>query len=534
MEKENEQSNNVASENESENKGRKWHPPFRLRYMSLIAIAAGVATVASVYLDLIGSLVVLAVFLLLILIYNILYKVHWDAMAIFATLGEYKYSNIYYDNCVSYIEEEKLAAEKEEKYIKAVNLFESGNYADAMVIFATLYDYKDSTGYYYDCLSCIEAEKLAAEKEAKYLNAISLMESQKYAEALEIFTKLGDYNQSTTKITEIINICENIASNLASEGDYSGACAILQEINYDQNSDIYKAYNHAVNGDFANAVLCGLSVVVFPEGTESIPDNYFKDKNYANKLQKVILPASVKTIGSFAFAGCGNLTKIQWSENLVSIGESAFDRCLGLKNIELPEGLIEIGKGAFASSGISEITFPTTLQFIYDEAFADCDYITSITLPEGLVTLGESAFWNCEALLSVTIGKGLETINEDAFRDCFALTSISIPEGVKKIGANAFRSCKNLASITLPQSLERIDDNAFYECKKLEEITITANVNWIGANVFAGCTSLKKVYFENTEDWTDGVSKLKLQDESENASRLVYSSGFRWYKKQAQ
>ena len=423
----------------------------------------------------------------------------------------------------------------EKAYKEALAFFDNGDYAEAMAIFATLGEYKYSNLYYNDCVAYIEAERLAAEKEEKYLNAISLMESQDYIEAFEIFTELGDYKQSLAKVAQIIDMYETQASNLANTGDYSGACALLHKIGYNsQNSQLYKMYNYASTGDFSNAVLYGLTVVVFPEGTESIPDNCFKDKEYTNNLQKVVLPSSVKTIGSFAFAGCTNLSEIQWSENLVSIGESAFERCLALKNIELPEGLTEIGKAAFASSGISEITFPSTLQFIYDEAFADCDYVTSITLPEGLVTLGESAFWNCEALLSVTIGKGLETINEDAFRDCFALTSISIPEGVKIIDAYAFADCKNLTSITLPQSLERIEDNVFYNCKNLVEITITANVNWIGKNTFAGCTSLKRVYFEDTENWTDGVSKLKLEDETRNASRLFSIINTVWYKKQAQ
>ena len=422
----------------------------------------------------------------------------------------------------------------EKAYKEALAFFDSGDYAEAMAIFATLGEYKYSNLYYNDCVAYIEAERLAAEKEEKYLNAISLMESQDYIEAFEIFTELGDYKQSLTKVDQIIDMYETQASNLANTGDYSGACALLQKIGYNtQNSQLYKMYNYASTGDFSNAVLYGLTVVVFPEGTESIPDNCFKDKNYSNNLQKVVLPSSVKSIGSFAFAGCTNLSEIQWSENLVSIGESAFERCLALKNIELPEGLTEIGKAAFASSGISEIAFPSSLQYIYDEAFGGCNSLTSISLPDSLMVLGESAFINCEQLSSVTISN-IETISENAFYGCLSLTSVTISEGVKIIDAYAFADCKNLTSITLPQSLERIEDNVFYNCKNLVEITITTNVNWIGKNAFAGCTSLKRVYFEDTENWTDGASKLKLEDETRNASRLFSIINTVWYKKQAQ
>ena len=422
---------------------------------------------------------------------------------------------------------------EEKSFKEAMALFENGDYTDAMAIFETLGEYNSSHLYYADCLIYIEAEKIAAEKESKYTAAILLMQEEKYKEAFDIFAELGDYKQSPTQIAQIIDIFETRAFNLANEGDYQGACTFLAEIGYNKNNnEQYQAYDYAANGDFANAVLCGLSVVVFPEGTESIPDNYFKDKDYTNNLQVVILPPSVKTIGKFAFAGCVNLTEIKLSEELVSIGESAFERCMSLESIELPVKLIEIGESAFASSGIAEINFPDTLQFIYDYAFAGCNAITSVTLPNGLLTLGESAFLNCEGLLSVIIGDGLETISENAFRNCMSLTSVSISEGTKNIGGFAFADCINLASVTFPQSLEGINDNAFYQCKKLKEITITTNINWIGKNVFVGCTSLKKVYFENTENWTDGVRVLKVLDASSNASKLVTMTNTPWYKKQ--
>ena len=75
------------SQEETNAKRIKPQPPFRFRYMALIAIACGAATFASVYLDLLQSLVVFVALILLILFYNIRYNVNWDAIAIFALIS---------------------------------------------------------------------------------------------------------------------------------------------------------------------------------------------------------------------------------------------------------------------------------------------------------------------------------------------------------------------------------------------------------------------------------------------------------------
>ena len=56
---------------------------------------------------------------------------------------------------------------KEQPYKEAVKLFEEGKYAEALAIFETLANYKDSESYYSYCMNVIEAEAVAAEKEAK-------------------------------------------------------------------------------------------------------------------------------------------------------------------------------------------------------------------------------------------------------------------------------------------------------------------------------------------------------------------------------
>lgn len=445
----------------------------------------------------------------------------------------FRWEKIEEDNSVPE-EVETEPSPEELDYRKAVEVYNEGKYSEAIIMFEALGNYKESENYYSYCQSAIEAEKEFQRKTQEYNNALALIDSKKYNEALVILRELGNFEESARKILEIQNILETEAADYANVGNYEKACEVLTTLGYTaQNNTLYQMYAYANEGNFSDAVLCGLSVVVFPDGTEIIPNNCFKDAAHSNNLKKVVLPPSVKTIGDFAFYGCARLTEINLPEGLISIGESAFDGCMGLKEIHFPTGLILIGKSAFASSGVSEIAFPSTLQTIGDDAFAGCDFITSIALPNSLSSMGKSAFSGCSGLLSVNIGTGLDTISENAFSYCERLVSVTISEGVKTIDPYAFRGCEMLTSVSLPVSLEKIEDNAFYQCKMLAEITIPINVNKIGRNVFAGCAALKKIYFDTTEGWTDGFRSLNVLDAGTNASKLVSSINTIWSRKNA-
>lgn len=58
------------------------------------------------------------------------------------------------------------------------------------------------------------------------------------------------------------------------------------------------------------------------------------------------IPGNVKSIGSYAFAGCSNY-KLIIEEGVKSIGAHAFGETSSLRYVELPESLTFIGEKAF-------------------------------------------------------------------------------------------------------------------------------------------------------------------------------------------
>ncbi len=75
------------------------------------------------------------------------------------------------------------------KYSKAFEMFDTGNYAEAEMVFSELGEYKDSLDMANECI---------------YHEAIILVDAKNYADAISLFTKLGEYKDSLDMANECI------------------------------------------------------------------------------------------------------------------------------------------------------------------------------------------------------------------------------------------------------------------------------------------------------------------------------------------
>ena len=89
---------------------------------------------------------------------------------------------------------------------------------------------------------------------------------------------------------------------------------------------------------------------------------------------------------------------------------------------------------------------------------------SSVVLPEGLISIGQNAFAFINTFSEITLPSTLQYILMNAFSGC-GLTSVTIPENVKGIGASAFISSQSLATVTFePTTPPRVGGNAFENC----------------------------------------------------------------------
>ncbi len=127
----------------------------------------------------------------------------------------------------------------------------------------------------------------------------------------------------------------------------------------------------------------------------AIGEDAFRD----TRITSVVIPSSVKSLGSRAFDGCVALASVTLPEGLESIGDHAFKYDTALTEIKLPSTLKTIGMYAFTYTGIS-----------------------SVEIPDGVTTIGEYCFYQNEKLATATVPASVTTIKKFAFADCPNLT----------------------------------------------------------------------------------------------------------------
>ncbi len=102
-----------------------------------------------------------------------------------------------------------------------------------------------------------------------------------------------------------------------------------------------------------------------------------------------------------------------------------------------------------------------------DDDSSDCPWhgvryaIKKIVVKEGVTSIGSCAFSFDVHVTDVTLPSSLKTIGNDAFLGCHGLTSVVIPEGVTSIGAYAFERCTSIETITVPASTTELGNHAF-------------------------------------------------------------------------
>lgn len=222
-----------------------------------------------------------------------------------------------------------------------------------------------------------------------------------------------------------------------------------------------------------------------------------------SSVTSVTIPASVTEIGSNAFAGCTNLTSVNyegdWSNLTIQSGnpavqdaanEQLFDFEFILNNtavtvtrykgtaadVTIPsrykgKPVTAINNAVFPSSAVTSVTIPDSVTSIHDVSFFNCSQLTNISIPNSVTYIGYSAFSYCTSLKSITLPSSLSTISRALFSGCSQLTTIHIPDSVSSIQFYAFHDCENLKTIRIPVSVTSIRDFAFDGCPSSMTVT---------------------------------------------------------------
>ena len=179
--------------------------------------------------------------------------------------------------------------------------------------------------------------------------------------------------------------------------------------------------------------------LIIADGITYIGRNAFSH----SKIEKLVLPDSVRELGDRAFYWPYELTTVVLPDGIEVLPNSVFGQCPKLSSVKFPAGLKEIGYYAFG-----------------------CSAIVELELPEGLEVIGETAFAYSYKLRTVTIPGTVIRMDKGAFKECSSLNKVVIREGVTSIGPGVFSYCDSLSEVHIPASVTQIDDYAFESSPK--------------------------------------------------------------------
>ena len=232
--------------------------------------------------------------------------------------------------------------------------------------------------------------------------------------------------------------------------------------------------------------------VVIPEkvcfgGTDYTVTAVGKSAFNNSVLTSVTLPATVTSIGDYAFQRCQHLTSFTLPKNVTSIGVNPFYICTSLNSLS-----VESGNTKYDSrNGCNAIIHTET-----DTLLVACN---TTVIPADVKALGYLSFGGVTGITSLVIPNSVEKIGIYAFLYCSNLTSVTLPENLKTIDARAFYSCSSMTDLTLPDGLETIGENAFYYCNSFTTVSIPKSVKAIGKQAFIYCENLTKIFSSLTD-----------------------------------
>lgn len=227
-----------------------------------------------------------------------------------------------------------------------------------------------------------------------------------------------------------------------------------------------------------------------------IPDSYYGKKVTrikkisSNTIERILLPQSIKELGT-----------------------GAFENCIKLEKVNIPNGVKKLPENVFSGdNSLEAIAFPLELEIIGKNAFENCSSINKIIIPKNIKNIGAGAFKNMSSLegfevdvenekyltkdgvLYYKIGNSTYLIQYPTKKSG---DTYQIDESTIKISDSAFSETK-INSIVIGGKISSIEASAFENCNNLINVTINSSANTfsIGSKAFSGSKNLRAMKIE--------------------------------------
>lgn len=255
---------------------------------------------------------------------------------------------------------------------------------------------------------------------------------------------------------------------------------------------------------FAFSGCAGLDRVTLPNTVTSIGDYAFAN---CIRFGRINIPNAVTTIGSGAFMGCSDLETISINNSrsqLTSIGESAF-RGTALPTVTLPATVSSIGGYAYAECPtLTSFTMPPLMTKVPKCMFQECVNLTEVNLHDQVATIEDQAFEACTALRSIHLPASIQKLGYLSFSgigwniyidDLAAWCGISFNSSWTD-EFKLYLGDELVEDLVIPEGVKSISDYAFYKNSDIKSVTLTEGLDTIGSMCFYNDRYLTKIYVQ--------------------------------------
>ena len=352
----------------------------------------------------------------------------------------------------------------------------------------------------------------------------------------------GDLNIADDSTTYSLNV--TIGTTMSTQ-TYTAANTLAKNTHIVERDDVFY-FDCEVGKAFLSYANRNTTDYTVEDGTFFVRGYAFAD---SETLRNIIMPESVKRVGDYSvFVNCIIENAAIPIRLLEQLNDEQRKQLVTLSLFG--DGVTEIGSSAFSGcSNLTRVVIPDSVTSIGWDAFYRCSGLTSITIPDSVTSIGDYAFRDCTGLTSVTIGNGMTSIGTWAFVDCTGLTSITIPDSVPSIGWYAFYNTAwynnqpnglvyagkvayeykgtmpSNTSIVLKEGTLGITAFAFEGCTGLTNITIPESVTSIGDKAFRDCTGLTSINFNGTKAQWSAIPKGSDWNNNVPATQVICTDG---------
>lgn len=241
----------------------------------------------------------------------------------------------------------------------------------------------------------------------------------------------------------------------------------------------------------------------------TLPDSLQIIAPYAfsgTSVDSIVIPASVKELGSYVFCDCAKLKQVIFLCPLSILPDGTFSECKSLESFTCTDSITSIGNMCFYESGLRNFNVPESVRFIDSWAFARCRNLKQVSLPATTRFIGNGAFLECEQLEEVVLPDSLQSLGDGVFSHCMKLRSVSIaadnPNYFDVEGVLADRHHQRLiyypagridTLYTLPESIKRIGNEAFSGQPYLRTLVMHAELDSLGMGALHDCPQLSRI-----------------------------------------